>query len=124
MEALIRSARTADADTLLAIYAPYIENTVISFEYEVPTLADYTERVADVLADYPWLVAECEGAVAGFAYASRHSARTAYQWSVDVSVYLHAQHHGKGLGKALYTRLFTILRELGHVNAYAGIALP
>lgn len=120
----IRVAQPSDAAALLAIYAPYIEQTAISFETVVPEVSAYAERMAGILPALPWLVAVSQGQPVGFAYAAPHHARAAYQWSVDVSVYLAPQAQGQGLGKRLYQRLFQILRALGYYNVYAGIALP
>src|SRR6266545_7460446 len=102
----IRLATAADAAAIAAIYAPNVTDGVISFEYVPPTAAQMASRVESVLAHAPWLVLERAGEVAGYAYASRHSERAAYQWSVDVSIYVAAAHRRTGVGRALYTRLF------------------
>lgn len=120
----IRLAQPADVPDLLAIYAPYVTDTVISFEYDVPTEGEFARRVASIQERLPYLVAEVDGRVAGYAYASPHSDRAAYQWSVNTSVYIHADYHRRGLARQLYTELFARLRRLGYVNAYAGITLP
>jgi L-amino acid N-acyltransferase YncA len=93
----------------------------VSFE-EVPP--DEIEIARRMSSGYPWLVAEDEGTVTGYAYASAHAARPAYRWSVDVSVYLEAGSTGRGTGRALYTELLNRLRARGFVNAYGGVALP
>ncbi|MDP3857474.1 MAG: N-acetyltransferase family protein [Stagnimonas sp.] len=120
----IRFAGLADAGAIAAIYAPYVRNTAISFEVEPPDLTEMTKRIETVLARYPWLLAEREGRVLGYAYAGEHRNRAAYRWDVDVGIYLAADAHRRGLGRQLYARLFHILRALGLVNAYAGITLP
>ena len=120
----IRDATPADVAPLVAIYAPYVTDTVVSFEYTVPTLADFAARVHKVQQALPWLVAESAGQVVGYAYAGVHNERAAYQWSVDTSVYVQAAHHGAGVAQQLYAHLFGLLRGLGYVNAYAGITLP
>lgn len=120
----IRLATTADADALAAIYAPSVTGATTSFELEAPDAAEMARRLAAVLAHAPWLVLERAGAVAGFAYASRHRDRAAYQWSVDVTVYVDAAHHRTGVGRALYTDLFERLRAQGYYVAHAGITLP
>ncbi len=120
----LRRATARDAAGVQAIYAPVVRDTVISFELEPPTVAEIERRIVAVTRDFPWLVWEEEGAVAGYAYASRHKERFAYQWSVDVSAYVHADHRGRGIGKRLYTHLLELLRERGFYNAYAGITLP
>lgn len=120
----IRVARVADAAAVHAIYAPVVRDTYISFEVEVPDVAEIERRIAGTLRDFPWLVWEEEGEVAGYAYASRHRDRRAYQWSVDVTAYVHADYRRRGIGQALYRALLPRLAGQGYFNAYAGIALP
>ena|SRR5688572_19097944 len=108
---------------MLAIYAPYVERTAISFEEEVPTISAFAERVAGIQKVYPWLVA-WDGAVIGYAYASQHRARASYRWCVDVAVYVDGRAHRRGAGRALYSDLLDRLRASNYVNAYAGITLP
>ncbi len=121
---MIRLANLKDAPALLAIYAPFIEQTVISFEYTVPTVAEFAERVQSVLTQLPWLVYEQNGQIAGYAYASKHRDRTAYQWSADTSVYIHPKFHRQGIARSLYIVLLDLLRKQGYYNAYAGITSP
>lgn len=121
---VIRSATVADAAAIREIYAPIVNETVISFELEPPSVAEMHRRMSAILAVLPWLVSEDNGMMCGYAYASPHRERAAYRWSVDVSVYVHEQWRGKGVGHALYTALFAALRALGYFNVYAGIALP
>jgi phosphinothricin acetyltransferase len=99
-------------------------NTAVSFEYTVPEETEFAKRIETTLEKLPWLVLEITGEIAGYAYASMHKARAAYQWSVDTSVYVDPRHHGKHIGTALYTALFELLRVQGYYNAYAGITLP
>ena len=120
----IRLARAADAAAIAAIYRPAVTEAATSFELEPPDAAEMAARVAAVLERTPWLVCESDGDVIGYAYASRHRDRTAYQWSVEVSAYIRADHHGRGVGRALYTSLFETLILQGFRNAYAGITLP
>jgi phosphinothricin acetyltransferase len=82
------------------------------------------QRVRETLESYPWLICEVEGKLAGYAYATRHRVRGAYQWSVDTSVYIDQRHRRRGIGRGLYASLFGILAAQGYFNAYAGIALP
>jgi phosphinothricin acetyltransferase len=121
---VIRLARGDDAPAIAAIYTPYVSETPISFETVPPTADEMAGRLAKTLARFPWLVAETEDGVVGYAYASQHRERAAYQWAADVSVYLHKERQRRGIGRALYTALFAILRAQGYVNTYAGIALP
>ncbi len=120
----VRCANAADAEGILAIYAPIVRNTAISFEIEPPTLAQMQSRIEATVAKLPWLVSESDRGIAGYAYASRHRERAAYQWSVDVSVYVAAECRGKGLGRRLYTPLLGMLEDLGYYSALAGIGLP
>jgi phosphinothricin acetyltransferase len=124
VSATIRLATQGDVPRIHQIYTPIVANTVISFEYEPPSLEELGQRVEDYLRQYPWLVLEWAGVVAGYAYASAHRSRRAYQWSVDVSAYVDADYRQRGIGKALYRSLLAILRAQGYYNAYAGIALP
>ena len=124
MSATIRPATGSDAAGVLAIYAPIVRETVISFEFAPPDLNEMQRRIEDALARFPWLVCVDDGQLLGYAYASQHRARAAYQWSVDVSVYVHAQARRSGVGRSLYTSLFQVLILQGFYNAYAGITLP
>jgi phosphinothricin acetyltransferase len=124
MRADIRAANASDAGQIAAIYAPYVRDTAISFEVVPPTTAEMRARIRAVGAAYPWLVAASNGAVLGYAYAGRHSERAAYQWSVNVSVYIHPDHHRRGIGRALYTALLGIVTAQGFYRAYGGITLP
>ncbi len=122
--ATIRLANEQDAESILAIYAPYVRETPISFEFEPPSVAQMRERVRATLVIYPWLVCERDERVIGYAYASRHRERAAYQWSVDVTVYVDPATQRRGIGRALYTTLLAILTAQGFFNAFAGITLP
>jgi phosphinothricin acetyltransferase len=121
---MIRLATPEDAPALLGIYAPFVEHTAITFEYEVPAPEDFALRISTVLQQLPWLIHEQQGQITGYAYAARHRDRAAYQWSVDTSVYLHADFHRQGIARSLYLTLFQLLRTQGYYNAYAGITLP
>jgi phosphinothricin acetyltransferase len=120
----IRIARPQDAADIQAIYVPYVRDTAISFERDPPPVEEMARRIAGVLERCPWLVWEEEGHVVGYAYAGPHKERHAYQWSVDVSAYVHREFHGRGIGGALYRELLSIVRGQGFFNAYAGITLP
>ena len=121
---MIRLARPDDAEDVLAIYAPVVRETIISFELEPPTEAEMRKRISDTLEMFPWLVFERDGRVVGYAYASRHRERIAYQWSADVACYVHPEFRGQGIGSKLYGVLLMILRRQGIQSALAGIALP
>ncbi len=124
MERQIRVATKADAQGILAIYAPIVQETVISFEMEPPSIEEMEWRIDSTLAQYPWLVCVEGERVLGYVYGSQFRARTAYQWSVEVTVYVHPDVHGQGVGKRLYHALFDILRQQGYVAVYAGVTLP
>jgi len=120
----IRSVEVADAPTLQVIYKLFVTDTAISFETEVPDVAEIRRRIEAQAKRYPWLVFETDHRVVGYAYASAHRIRDAYRWSVDVSVYVIPGFQRRGIGRALYASLLDLLRRQGFVNAYAGIALP
>ena len=121
---MIRLATERDAEAIQRIYAPFVLHTAVSFETEPPGVDEMRSRMLKILARLPWLVCELKGNVIGYAYASLHRERAAYGWSVDVTVYIHEDYRRHGVGKALYTSLFAVLRLQGFYNAYAGVTLP
>jgi L-amino acid N-acyltransferase YncA len=124
MEQRIRAASATDAPAVRAIYGPFVSNSATSFEAVVPEVAEMERRIQAQAGSHPWLVFERDGVVLGYAYASSHRARAAYQWSVEVSVYVDPRANRSGVGRALYTALFDVLRRQHYVNAFAGITLP
>jgi len=120
---MIRLATPADAHAMAEIYRPIVADTAISFELEPPGTAEMERRRASASAFAPWLVLD-DGGVLGYAYASRHRERAAYQWCVDVTVYVGGSHRRHGIGRTLYTALFELLRLQGFYAAHAGITLP
>ncbi|HFI0621254.1 TPA: N-acetyltransferase family protein [Streptococcus suis] len=120
----IRSAQIEDAADLVAIYAPYVETTAITFETEVPTVADFVSRIEKTLVKFPYLVAVEDGKIIGYAYASTYYARAAYDWTVELSVYVSREVRGKGIGSLLYDALEEELTARGFKNFLACIALP
>ena len=119
----IRCATPADAEALLGIYAPYVEKTAITFEYDVPTHEEFAARVVRTLEEYPYLVAEGEGGrILGYAYAGRLKARRAFDWAVETSIYLAGDARGRGIGRALHDALAGELACMGVTNLYALIA--
>ena len=124
MPTMIRLATPDDAPGVQAIYAPVVRETAISFELEPPTVEEIRKRIVKTLERWPWLVCEHNDGILGYVYASEHRSRPAYQWSVDVSVYVHANARRAGVGQALYRSLFSLLTLQGFYHAYAGITLP
>ncbi len=115
----IRLATAQDLPRILEIYAPYIQNTAISFEYTVPDLESFTERFLHITAQFPWLVWEENGVVLGYAYGSRPFERAAYQWSAAASIYLCPEAQGKGIGAKLYAALEDLLQRQGYRKLFA-----
>lgn len=122
MSAGIRFADpTRDAAGILAVYAPYIRETAVTFETEVPAPDAFTARVAGICADFPYLVLEVDGELAGYAYAHRQAERAAYAWNAELSIYLAGKWRGRGLGAPLYRLLERLLTMQGYVNLYGVI---
>lgn len=122
MTVTLRSATAADAAAIQAIYAPYVRDTAITFEYEIPSVEDMQGRIEATLARYPYLVAEEDGQVIGYAYAGEFKGRRAYDWSVEVSIYLQQGERGRGIGRMLYEELERRCKDQGICNLYACIA--
>ncbi len=120
----IRFATKEDAKAILDIYAEYITDTTVTFEVEVPTIEAFQKRMEGIMAWYPWLICEIDGEVAGYAYASKHRERAAYQWSADISVYVNKKYHRNHIASELYTEIISYLRKQGYYTIYAGITRP
>ena len=122
---LVRDADpSTDAAPCAAIYGPAVRESTASFEYVAPDATEMAARITATSAGWPWLVAELDGTVAGYAYASQHRTRAAYRWATDVSVYVSADHRRRGVARSLYVALLDRLTEQGFRIACAGIALP
>ena len=121
-EITIRTASVNDAEALIDIYAPYIKNTAVTFEYDVPTVDEFRSRIEKTLTKYPYLVAEYRGKIIGYAYAGTFIGRAACDWSVETSIYVSKDFRGNGVGKALYNKLELILAAQNIVNLNACIA--
>lgn len=121
---IIRPATEADAEELLKIYAPYVTDTAITFEYEVPTLEEFTGRIRHTLQKYPYLVALQGEEIIGYAYAGVFYGRVAYDWSVETSIYIKRGRTHGGVGKLLYQALEDALKAQNIINLYACIAYP
>jgi L-amino acid N-acyltransferase YncA len=124
MELMLRLAGDQDAEGVQAIYAPVVEHTAISFEIAPPSVDELRDRMRKTRERYPWLVCLAGDEVGGYVYASQHRERAAYQWGVDVTVYIHERWRRHGIGKFLYAALFSLLQRQGFYTAYAGITLP
>jgi L-amino acid N-acyltransferase YncA len=122
---LIRAADSdGDAAASAAIYGPFVIENWVSFELEPPDVGEMARRIARYGASHAWLVAEVDGAVAGYAYGSPHRDRAAYASSCDVAVYVDPAHARRGIGRALDAALLPLLADKGFHAAFAGIALP
>lgn len=120
----IRTASVNDANNLLEIYGYYVEKTAVTFEYDVPTLEEFQNRISHTLEKYPYLVAESQEGILGYAYAGRYHPRAAFAWSAEMAIYLKKDIRQKGIGRKLYTRLEEILKEQGVVKTVAHITMP
>ncbi len=121
---VFRRVAEQDAADVLAVYAPYITNTVITFEYEVPSVDEFRNRIRTISADYPYFVCEVEGQIVGYAYAHRHMERAAYQWNAELSIYINQEFTHKGLGKVMYATLIRLLQLQGVRHAYGCVTFP
>lgn len=119
----IRYATAEDAKDILAIYKPYIENTAITFEYEIPSVEEFANRITNTLTKYPYLVMEDHGDIVGYAYASQFRTRKAFEHGAELSIYVNQTMRGKGIGKALYHALIDLLIKQNIFIAYACIAV-
>ena len=124
MDIKIRTATAEDAEELLEIYAYYIKNTAVTFEYEVPSVEEFRERISHILEHYPYLVAEDKGEIIGYSYAGRFHPRAAFGWDVEMTVYLKQEVRRAGVGRQLYAQMEEVLREQGVVRAISLIVKP
>lgn len=120
----IRTAILSDAQALLNIYSPYVEHTAITFEYDVPSVEEFASRIKNTLQKYPYLVAEKNGRLLGYAYASPFHERPAYDWAVETSIYVDQNIKHQGIGRRLHDALEDALRSQGILNMNACIAYP
>ncbi len=121
---LLRPAAVRDAAACAEIYAPFVCESGVSFEERAPDELQVARRIEEISKTHPWLVAEEDGSVIGFAYASPHRERAAYRWAAEVTVYIADGQRGRGVGRALYERLLALLAHQGLHVACAGITLP
>jgi len=123
MEKFIRFATINDAEDILKIYASYFD-TSITFEYEVPSLESFKQRMSTIMSEYPYLVYVVENQIVGYAYANKHKERAAYHWNAELSVYVDRKHFGVHIGKNLCLSLLEILKYQNIQNVYAVITSP
>ncbi len=121
---IFRLAKEADAGRLRDIYRPYVTDTAVTFEYDVPSVAEFASRIRHISAQYPYLVCEERGEIAGYAYLSPFRERAAYDWDVETSVYIEERFQNRGIGSGFYARLLAFAEELGYYNAYGVVTLP
>jgi phosphinothricin acetyltransferase len=119
MSLQFRAARREDIPAILALYAPFIQNTTVTFEYEVPSLADFSARFERITERFPWLVCFDGDTLAGYAYASPAFERAAFSWDADLSVYVSPDYHHRGIASELYRRIEGELLRRGYHNLYA-----
>lgn len=120
----LRFAEENDAEELLGIYAPYVRETAITFEYDVPEVDEFRERIRKTLAKYPYIAAERDGEIVGYAYAGEFKSRAAYDWAVETSIYVKRGMGRGGIGKKLYCALENVLRAQNILNVNACVAYP
>lgn len=123
-EFVIRFAEKNDAQAILKIYAPYVISTSITFEYAVPTIDEICSRVEKTKENYPYIVCELNNQVIGYAYANRYKVRDAYDWNVELSIYVDKKYTHKGVGRGLYTCILQILAHQNVKNVYSIITSP
>jgi L-amino acid N-acyltransferase YncA len=124
MDIKMRMANENDAEEILRVYAPYINDTVITFEYEIPTINEFKNRIRKISLDYPYLVCTLDEKIIGYAYSYRYKERAAYQWNVELSVYIDNSYLHCGIGKALYSALIEISKLQNIQNIYGGVTYP
>jgi L-amino acid N-acyltransferase YncA len=120
----VRPASAQDAGACLAIYRPYVQNTAISWEIDVPTADEMAARIGGLRATHDWLVLERDDQIIGFAYGQPLKRLAAFQWSAETGIYVDVHHHRAGGGRQLYTQLLRRLTERGYRQAFAGITQP
>jgi L-amino acid N-acyltransferase YncA len=120
----VRPASAQDAGACLAIYRPYVQNTAISWEIDVPTADEMAARIGGLRATHDWLVLERDDQIIGFAYGQPLKRLAAFQWSAETGIYVDVHHHRAGGGRELYTQLLRRLTERGYRQAFAGITQP
>ena len=121
---IFRLAKIDDAEKLVEIYAPYVKNTNITFEYEVPTIDEFKQRITKIMSKFPYIVACIGDEIVGYTYASTFRERQAYNWCVETSIYINEKYQGRKIGEILYTKLEAILKLQNITNLVASITYP
>jgi phosphinothricin acetyltransferase len=120
----VRLVKSKDYKAVLDIYKPFVNATSITPEFNAPSLLDFSNRLKNITAQYPFLVCEMNQIIIGYAYATKFRQTDGHQWSVELTIYLSPDYHHKGVASALYTTLFSILKFQNYINAFAVIILP
>lgn len=120
----IERVTVEDAEELLSIYAPYVQDTAITFEYEVPSLAEFQERIRSISAILPYIKAAEDGKILGYAYAGKYKSRKAYEWAVEATIYVRKDARRSGVGRLLYSTLEESLKQIGVLNMNAFVVIP
>lgn len=123
-EFVMRFAEKSDAEAILKIYAPYVINTSITFEYDIPTIEEVRTKMEKIKENYPYIVCESYKQIIGYAYANNYMEGDAYNWNVELSIYVDKRYNHKGIGKGLYTCILEILAHQNVKNVYARITTP
>lgn len=110
-----------DAEQILEVYKPYVLHTANTFEYDVPTVEEFEQRIKKISTQYPYLVCEHDGRIVGYAYGSTHRERMGYSWCAETTVYLAEAYHRRGIARSLYTALFTLMKKQGYHSIYVSI---
>ena len=121
-EIIIRDVRLDDAKDLCDIYAYYVQNTAITFEYDIPSVSEFEDRIKKITKKYPYFVAVDDGEIIGYSYAHEYYGRAAYDWCVEMTVYLKSGYMGRGIGSILYNKMEDALKKMNITNLYSCIA--
>lgn len=120
----LRLVTSQDSKEILAIYAPYIKETVITFEYDIPSLEEFTNRVVTISKNMPYIVATNNNEIIGYGYASLYRERRAYAWAVELSIYVDNTKKQRGVGTKIYDAILGLLKELGYCRVYSCVTYP
>lgn len=120
----VRSVALEDAKHLVEIYRPYVEETAITFDYAVPSIYEFEEKITKIIQNYPFFIAEKDDKILGYAYAGEFYPKDAYKWTAEITIYLDKDARGKGIGETLYANLEKELLDRGIYNLTSCIAYP